>query len=157
MIKEHNTLMHDLIGKDYALATYKRFLTLENLVKEFLQVKLSQNDFLIYNLSNKFLIDFEHHLKTYRKCNHNSAAKYVKNLKRIINSAISNQWIEDNPFMGHKITIKATQTIFLTENELAKIENKVFDNERLDAVKNVFLFQCYTGLAYVDNGYTQMI
>jgi site-specific recombinase XerD len=105
---------------------------------------------LLSELSVKFLQDFEHYLKTVRNCNHNTTAKYLKNLKKVINTAIVNQWIEKNPFLGYKITIKQTIKDYLVEEELKRIESKTFPMERLEAIRKIFLFQCYTGLAYID-------
>ncbi len=33
---------------------------------------------------------------------------------------------------------------------MQRIEEKVFSSERLSVVKDIFVFQCYTGLAYID-------
>jgi len=38
----------------------------------------------------------------------------------------------------------------LTETELDKIRAKVFPTDRLNLVRDIFLFSCYTGLAYAD-------
>ena len=39
---------------------------------------------------------------------------------------------------------------YLTDNELLIMENKVFSINRIEAVRGLFVFCCYTGLAYVD-------
>lgn len=138
-IVSHNNYLKSLVGKDYAPATVIRYKTLTNLLTVFLSDTYQRNDFLLSELSVKFLQDFEHYLKTVRNCNHNTTAKYLKNLKKVINTAIVNQWIEKNPFLGYKITIKQTMKDYLVEEELKRIESKIFPMERLEAIKGIRL------------------
>ncbi|MCF1713720.1 phage integrase SAM-like domain and Arm DNA-binding domain-containing protein [Flavihumibacter sp. RY-1] len=143
-IVSHNKYLKSLVGKDYAPATVIRYQTLTNLLTVFLSDNYQRTDFLLSELSVKFLQDFEHYLKTVRNCNHNTTAKYLKNLKKVINTAIVNQWIDKNPFLGYKITIKQTMKDYLVEEEIKRIEAKIFPMERLEAIRKIFLFQCYS-------------
>ena len=58
--------------------------------------------------------------------------------------------IEKNPFNSYSGKIKVTDATFLTQEELERIENKTFSVDRLERVKDIFLFSCYTGYAPVD-------
>jgi site-specific recombinase XerD len=58
--------------------------------------------------------------------------------------------IEKNPFNLYSGKIKEVETLFLTQEELERIENKDFKIDRLERVKDLFIFSCYTGYAPVD-------
>jgi site-specific recombinase XerD len=76
--------------------------------------------------------------------------RYVKNLKKIIRIALSNGWISKDPFANYKIKIHKTDRGFLTDDELQAIINKNFTINRLEQVKDCFIFSCFTGLAHAD-------
>lgn len=64
--------------------------------------------------------------------------------------AVTNDWIVKSPFVKFKSTFKDVERVYLTQEELTSIDQKVFKIDRLNLVKDMFLFQCYTGLAYSD-------
>lgn len=90
------------------------------------------------------------HLKTVRKCAHNTAVKYVKNLRAVISYAISQEWLLNDPFIRYKARLEKVDKDFLTLDELTAIENEEFDIEGISEVRDIFVFCCYTGLAYSD-------
>lgn len=139
-----------LIGKDYALGTYERYKTSLDHIKEFLVYKYKVNDMLLTDMNFSFTHDYEFFLKTVRKCAHNTTIKYIKNLKTVIYFAIKRGWLLNNPLDRYKGKLERVDKEFLTEKELNTIETKEFDNERLNEVRDVFVFCCYTGLAYSD-------
>lgn len=150
LISDHNNRLESLVGKDYTPATLQRYKTLENHISNFLKESYKQRDIPLSNLSNKFLSDFEHYLKTKVGNIHNTATKYIKNTKKIINYGINNKILDKNPFLGHQIVFKKTNKEFLTEEEIIKIENKRFEIPRLEKIRQLFLFSCYTSLPYSD-------
>ncbi len=101
-------------------------------------------------LSYSFIADFEQYFKVERKCNHNTTVKYLKNFRKVINLAIKNEWLNRDPFAKYKATFKQVKREFLTKEELNKLESKELKIERLDMVRDIFTFCCYTGLSFVD-------
>jgi site-specific recombinase XerD len=101
-------------------------------------------------IAPKFISDFEYYLKTERKCNNNSTVKYLKNFKKIIRIAIANKWLKSDPFANVKFHIEEVDIDFLNEDELNKLMTKKFKIERLQQVRDVYLFCCFTGLAFID-------
>lgn len=150
LFTDHNKEMEKLKGIDYSNSTCQRYATTLTHVKEFIKVKLKVPDILITHLTVKFIKDFITYLKIEKGHNQNTAGKYAKNLKKVLNTAIVDGLIDKNPLMGFKIKNQETNMEFLTLDELKKIEDKVFDIERMENIRKCFLFQCYTGLAYVD-------
>lgn len=76
--------------------------------------------------------------------------KYLANFKKVVLLCIKNGWLHKNPFIGFKLTKREVERPFLTETELQQIVLKEFPTERLTLVRDIFLFSCYTGLAYAD-------
>ncbi|SFW50033.1 site-specific integrase [Chitinophaga sancti] len=150
IFESHLKKMEELEGKDYASSTVKRYKTTLTHVQEFIKYKFKQNDVLLSHLNLSFVNELEHYFKTVKNCNHNSSVKYIKNLRSVINQAVANGFIEKDPFANYKAKIKPVEMEFLNEAEIAKIEEKQFDIARMENIKKIFLFQIYTGLAYVD-------
>mgnify|MGYP001792791461 CR=1 FL=1 len=150
VFRQHNEQMKAQVGKEYALGTYKRYETSLKLTKEFLKYQYNRSDIKLSELQYRFITDYEFYLKTVRNNNHNTTIKYLRNFKKIIHLAVANDWLHKYPFSAHKVTIREVKRDFLTQEELDKINDKQFATERLNIVKDVFVFCCYTGLAYVD-------
>ena len=139
-----------LIDKDYAHGTYERYKTSLDHIKKFIAYKYKVSDMVLTDMNFSFANDYEFYLKTVRSCSHNTTIKYIKNLKTVIYFAIKREWLVNNPLDRYKGKLERVDKEFLTEKELNTIEMKEFDNERLNEVRDVFVFCCYTGLAYSD-------
>ena len=150
LFDDHNKRMQNRIGIEFTIGTHKRYETTLKHVKEFLKLKYKQEDYFLNDLSHSFIIDFDDYLITTKKCNNNSTLKYIRNFRKIINIAVANDWLVKDPFLLYKRKLTDTKVTFLTQEELSKIENKQFNIDRLSRVRDVFIFSCYTGLAYVD-------
>src|SRR5688572_25241680 len=75
---------------------------------------------------------------------------YLKKVKKIMNQCIAKRWVERSPFIGFKMSMNETHKTFLNEQELLLISEKKIAIKRLEQVRDIFLFSCYTGLAYCD-------
>jgi site-specific recombinase XerD len=85
-----------------------------------------------------------------RKCQHNSSLKHLKNLKKVIRIALANDWIKKDPFYGIQFKHEETNIEFLTQEELERLIHKDFSLQRLSQVRDIFVFCCFSGLAFVD-------
>lgn len=150
LFQEHNDNMSRLVNKEFSPCTLQKFKTALMHIKNFCQAQYNSNDLQLSEIDNKFISGFEFYLKTTAKCQHNSAMKHIKGLKKIIRIALSNDFIRKDPFSSYKITQKSVERGYLTESELKIISEKVFTIKRIDTVRDLFIFQCYTGLAYKD-------
>src|SRR5690606_23044080 len=136
-------------GKEYAQGTLKRFKAALTALEAFLKHK-SKTDVPLKDLNHKFITDYEFFLKSIRNVEHNTAMGIIKKLKKIIRICVANDWIEKDPFLNYKIKIRETNRPFLLQDELDRIINKQILTERLSQVRDIFVFCCYTGLAYAD-------
>ena len=150
VFKQHNEELALLSGKDYAPLTVKRYSTALKHTREFIQWKFNLFDIEINKLNYEFISSYSFYLKSVRNCNHNSAMKYLKNFKKVVLLCIKNGWLHKDPFIGFKLNTHEVERPFLSESELKSIAEKEFPAMRLNYVKDIFLFSCYTGLAYID-------
>ncbi|WP_041249989.1 site-specific integrase [Christiangramia forsetii] len=150
IFQEHNDKVESLIGKDFATGTAERYRTCKKHVAAFVKQKYNKNDIPVQDVDHKFITGLEYYLKTTRKCAHNSAIKYITNFKKIIRIAHANDWIDKDPFLHWKGKLKIVEREFLTEEEIQKIIDLHLKMERLDQVRDIFIFCCFTGLAYAD-------
>ncbi|MEP7197288.1 MAG: site-specific integrase [Saprospiraceae bacterium] len=150
IFKDHNNRVESLIDQDFAKGTYIRYVTTLKHLQNFLKWKFNAIDYNIEDIGLAFINDFEYYLRSVRKCANNSAVKYIRNFGKIIRICLSYDWIDKDPFINYKSKVKVVDRTFLSEEELERIWVKDFTNERLNQVKDIFVFSCYTGLAYVD-------
>ncbi|MEC3908792.1 site-specific integrase [Tamlana sp. 2201CG12-4] len=150
IFEEHNVKVNKLIGKDFAAGTAERYRTAKKHVSEYIVKEYKVNDIPVKQVDLKFISGFEYYLKTTRNCGHNTAVKYITNFKKIIRIAFANDWIDKDPFFHWKAKLKVVDREFLTEEEIQKMVEKKLHTERLDQVKDIFIFSCFTGLAYAD-------
>ncbi|MDD5150409.1 MAG: site-specific integrase [Flavobacterium sp.] len=148
--QNHNDKIEELIGNGYAYGTLERFKISLKHLQEFIQWKYNLSDISITKIDYAFVTEFEFYLRSVKKCNNNTAVKYVRNFRKIIKICLDNDWLDKNPCSRYEGKMKEVERDFLTEEELNRIYNKRFSSERLTLVKDIFIFSCYTGLAYVD-------
>lgn len=150
IFQNHNDQMAALVGREYSPATLQRYKTSLEHTRSFIQWKYRAKDFDIKNIDYEFIADYEFWLKSVRKCNHNSTMKYLANFKKVVNKCLRSGWLNKDPFVGFKMTKREVERVALTKEELQAIADKTFATERLEQVRDIFLFCCFTGLAYAD-------
>jgi site-specific recombinase XerD len=150
IFKDHNNRIKELVGKEYATGTLERYKTSLSHTTEFLKWKYKVSDIEINKIDHAFITDYEFWLRSVRNCANNTTVKYIKNFKKIIKICISNGWLDKDPFANYKSKIREVERDYLTQEEVQDIYSKIFITERLNQVKDIFVFSCFTGLAYID-------
>lgn len=150
VFQDHNNKMKELIGKKYAPGTLQRFEVTLNHIQNFLQWKYNVTDIRIDKVDHCFITELEFYLRSVKNCSNNTSVKYVRNFRKIIKICLNNDWLEKNPFSKYEGKVIEVDKEFLTEEEIQKIYTKKFINTRLELVKDIFIFCCFTGLAYID-------
>ena len=150
VFEEHNKEIKQLQGKGYAQKTIIRFEGTVRYLKEFLKKEYKKSDINLKDIDLPFIQKFDTFLKTEKNCAQNTAITRLKQVKKIMRIAYSNDWIQKDPFMTYRFKFEETNIEFLTQEELNSIIQKDFSIERLSTVKDIFLFQCFTGLAFSD-------
>jgi site-specific recombinase XerD len=150
IFQDHNNKIKALLGKEYAPGTLERYATSLKHTIEFMQWKYNISDIDITKIDHAFIADYEFWLRSVRNCANNTAVKYIKNFHKIIKICLANDWMDKNPFANYKSKVKEVERVYLTEDEIQAIIEKEFKTERLALVRDIFLFSCFTGLAYID-------
>ena len=150
IFQQHNDEIKALIGKDYAAATHVRYETSLKHTADFLKWKYKVSDLDIRKIDHEFITSYEFYLKSVCNCCQNTTSKYIKNFGKIIRICLANGWIQKNPFINYKSKMVEVERAFLSMEEIETMLNKVFVSDRLNQVKDIFLFSCFTGLAYSD-------
>ena len=130
--------------------THTRYKITKNKVEAFMKHQYKKADMPLPELRLRFVTEFEHYLLTIDKLQSNTAHKYIKNLKKIMNMSVGLDWIPSNPFNNFRCSYTSPERQVLTQEELNLIMNKDIKIERLAEVRDVFIFCCYTGFAYSD-------
>jgi site-specific recombinase XerD len=150
IFEDHNKKIEALLGQEFAPGTLERYKTSLRHTKEFIEWKFKISDIDINEIDHAFITEYEFYLRSERKCSNNTTLKYIKNFGKIIRICIANGWIDKNPFANFKVKLKEIERVFLSKEELEAVSTKVFSTKRLGQIRDVFVFSCYTGLAYAD-------
>lgn len=150
VFRDHNRTMAALIGNGYSSGTLTCFNTTIKHTENYIKWKYKAEDIDIKKIDHEFVTSLEFFLRSEKKCCNNSAQKYVKNFKKIIRFCLASGWLTKDPFRNYKSKLKIVDRVFLNQDEIDVIANKVLETHRLDQVRDIFLFSCLTGLAYAD-------
>ncbi len=150
IFQKHNAEIAVLVPSQYSPATLERYKTSLSHTQKFLEWKYYVSDIDIWRIDSEFISSYDFFLKSVRKCSNNTTIKYLKNFKKIIRICIANGWLDKDPFLYYKPRYKEVNRVILDEQEIQIIGNKQFTTERLTAVRDIFLFSCFTGLAYAE-------
>ena len=149
-VKEEISSMEKVVDIDYSPVTINRYKNVLRKLETFVPRFYEKDDITFHELSPDFIKAFDVFLKTEAGLCRNTIVRYMKCLKKITNMAIAKEWMRKDPFYGYKMEQDETDPVFLTNNELQAIMNREFDIPRLELVKDIFLFACFTGLAFAD-------
>ena len=150
IFQEYNERVQKLIGIDYSKATWTKYDRTKRFTQSFIEFKYQVDDLPLQTLDMEFVNNLEFWLKTERKCGQNATMKYISILKMVILFCVDNNWLLKDPFVRFKMSKEEVIPQFLTKEEMQMISDKQIKIDRLRQVRDVFLFCCFTGLAYVD-------
>ena len=137
-------------------ASLQKYMRSKDLIGAFLKKKYNLIDIDVDKVNSAFIYNLESYLKydsAYKGVigiKNNSVVKYFKNFKTVCNYGIKMDLLSKNSFNRYDGKLNIKEAIFMTQLELDKIENKTFSIQRLEKVKDIFLFSCYTGYAPID-------
>ncbi len=152
LVDYHNTNMRSVLKA----GTMKNYYTTEKYLKSYLKRRLKTEDIYLKQLNYHFIVDFEQFIRNYqpnkkrKTCTNNGVMKHMERLTKMTNLAVKLEWLEKDPFKNYKLKFEKHDRSYLTERELALVEETIFTSPTYEKTKDVFLFCCYTGLSYID-------
>jgi site-specific recombinase XerD len=148
---EHNKEKKALSDKNViSESTCDKYRITRDHLAEFLRKEYNLSDISLKDINHRFITGFEHFLLTERGCAKNTTAKYMQFFKHIILVALKNEWIYRNPFSEYTITIDPVDRGYLAQEEIEILMRQKFETKRLERLRDVFVFCCFTGLSYID-------
>lgn len=138
------------VGIDITKATLQKYLRCARYLEEFLKTKYGRPDLNISAITETTINDYFYYLRVVKGNSHNTCVKCVKSLKTVLMHAIKNGMLKTDPFLNVKLSEKPVFRGFLTKEELEKLHSLDNLHEGQKQVRDIFLFACYTGMAYID-------
>jgi integrase len=145
-----------LVGIEIKQNTYEKFVYVGNHIEAFIKWQFKKSDYPLKELSLRFLDDFDYYLKTEKSIKQITINKIIQRLRTPIKQAISEGYLDRDPFILYKSKKFHKEVIFLTTEELKIIEESTFTPQRLAIIQDLFIFCCYTGLAYNEMAHLQI-
>lgn len=136
--------------------TLKNYFTTRTYFHLYLKDIYHVKDIPLSQLNYRFLTGFEKYMKERTSldpknpCGQNTIMKHIERMRKVVNLAIKNEWLDKDPFVKFQASFIRKDREFLTASELETIETKTLSFRNLQYVKDIFVFSCYTGLAYID-------
>ena len=146
----HNTRMYKLIGIEYTNSTYRKFIEAKMHTANFIKYQYSKNDILLESIKMNFLKNLDFYLKSELGHKQITINKSIQRVRKIIKLALAEGYLQKDPFILYKPKRYETKVVFLTNEELKVLEDYQFAQCRLSQVRDMFVFCCYTGLAYAE-------
>lgn len=142
--------LKSLIGTSKTQATFNKYAVARKHFSSFLKYKYGRNDIMPKELTYIVIHDFDVYLKTVLQLKANSATKTLKFFKTVIIFAQKSGKMTHDPFMNFRFQAEKVDRGFLTDEEIQCMMKKTFDIPRLEQVRDIFIFSCFSGLAYID-------
>lgn len=150
LFMQHIDDIEKLVGISRTKSTLQKYRVAEKHMANFIKEYYHAPDISLKEVNHSFLRNFEVYLMTTCKCRENTTAKFLQRFRTIVLFAKNNGWITVDPFTNYKIRFKKVDRGYLTQEQIDIIMNKQFSSERLEKIRDIFIFSCYTGLSYVD-------
>ncbi len=148
LMDEYLTKMKSLKGQSYSQPTIIKYRNTQLRVSQFVKKKYKRNYIFLYELDFDFIDGFETFLKTEFNNSNTTCKKHFDRISKIVRIALNKGYINRFPFTGYKIKLDKTPLVYLTYEEVQKIEAKKFDIDRLEHCRLLALLGCYSGLSF---------
>ncbi len=149
-LKEGSKAVLKRVGTEIARPTYNKYNRAILYMQEFLEAEYKVKNLSLQKVNMKFMEQFFQFLRNEKNIGNNTSCKYLACVKTNLSPAVREGLIKPDPFHGLRITSKPVFRHVLTQEEIDKIADLELNDPDLDRKRDIFLFACYTGLAYVD-------
>ncbi len=150
LFEKHNGDVAKQVGVSVGKATLQKYNVCKRHFSEFLEKQYKRSDLKLTELTYVVIREFDLYLRTEVGQNPNTATKTMKTFKTITLLGQKMGVLLHDPFMNHRFHIEPVNRGFLTDEEILLIANKDLSISRLELVRDIFIFSCFTGLAYID-------
>ena len=139
-----------MVGITTSKRTLDKYILVRNRLQDYIASQLGVKDISLEEVTPKFLSNFDNYLRVEYNMANNHAMKIRQKLRTIYKVAIDNGWVSKNPFSTVKIHFDPVERDVLTKSELTALIQTDMIFDRLEKMRDVFVFACFTGLAHCD-------
>ena len=139
-----------LVGHTTSKITHDRYVLTRKRLFEYMEAEYKRSDISVNEVNPKFVNGFEIFLRSQFNLSTNYVMKTVQKFRTVYQVAIDNGWANKNPFASFKFYYEHAERGYLTMDELTTMMQKTMPSRRLEQIRDVFVFSCFTGLAYCD-------
>ena len=139
-----------MVGITTSKRTLDKYILVRNRLQDYIASQLGVKDISLEEVTPKFLSNFDNYLRVEYNMANNHAMKIRQKLRTIYKVAIDNGWVSKNPFSTVKIHFNPVERDVLTKSELTALIQTDMIFDRLEKMRDVFVFACFTGLAHCD-------
>ena len=150
LFEKHNGDVAKQVGVSVGKATLQKYNVCKRHFSEFLEKQYKRSDLKLTELTYVVIREFDLYLRTEVGQNPNTATKTMKTFKTITLLGQKMGVLLHDPFMNHRFHIEPVNRGFLTDEEILCIAHKQINIPRLELIRDIFIFSCFTGLAYID-------
>ncbi|WP_298530955.1 site-specific integrase [uncultured Algibacter sp.] len=144
----HSARIKKLIGIDIQMVTYTKYIESGRHLQSFIKHKYKKKDIQLKALKRSFIEHYEYFLKTEKKLQQSTLNKAIQRFRRVIRYAVAEDYLAKDPFMLYKAKRVKKEVLFLSPEQLKKLEETSFKIKRIQQIKDMFVFCCYTGLGF---------
>jgi integrase len=147
---------HNKINPDQLKAgTMKNYKATREYASQFILQEKKSNNYYLADLNFQFITELEyfirnHPIKDHDPCKGNGVGKHMERFCKMVRLGKKLEWVKVYPFDNYSPKFAKVNIIKLRQDELKAIEDMQLANPSLAIVQDLFLFSCYTGLAYCD-------
>lgn len=147
LFTEYLGILHQRVGVDLKMEVYKKY---ERSIEYFKECNGLTGEESLSTIGREHILAFQtKSLKDFKK---STSAGYQAKIRTIFKYAFEsgkvNKYLYNNVHIDRALDVNNIK--YLTEEDLQKIANHKFASKRMDGIRDCFLFQCYTGLSYID-------
>ncbi len=139
-----------LSGQNNTAPTIQKYTSCKRHLASFIKKSYASDDMRFSHLDLQFIEDFELYLKTDGKCCHNTAMKTIGTFKAIYKTAFAHGYTDKDPFQMYTLRLEEVVRCYLSEKEIQNLLDLDLPGNKLFRIRDLFLFSCFTGLAYTD-------
>ena len=150
VFREHNEIYRNQAGVNYSIGTWKNNEYARSNLEKFIKHRYRVSDFHFKQLNRSFIEDYAYYLRIERKLKPGTVLKSIESLQKMVKIAIRKKIISIDPFFGFSPERPVPCPKYVPDDELKIIMKKPLNNAALEVTRDIFVFSCFTGLAYAD-------
>ena len=150
VFKQNNENYSKQVGTIKSQRSYWKYCTVYNHLKEFIKYSYNEDDLLLHEVTPVFITNFELFLRMQKGHKTNTVWSYMMPFRRVINIAVDNGWLQNNPFNNYHLSKENTKRGYLTKDEITMLINGEFKKKSYELIRDLFIFCCFSGLSWRD-------